>query len=90
MKKKSSKRQLKLSQLERKAFPNHEVSVTQLLEGYHEVLREAVAKVDKKLLAHIRRCKHCQRQIQLLEDVDPLWKMDGELQKVLIEIIKRF
>ena len=89
MRNKNSDRQPDRRRLEHRVFPKHKVSVRDLQEKYRDVLWEAIGNVNKKLLTHIRGCKHCQEQLQLLEQTDPLWSAKNDLQKVLVQIASK-
>lgn len=68
-KKHSSKNKVSLTKLEKKAFPDHPVSLIKLREfAYAEKLGEPISEVVN---LHIKECSFCQQQLALLRQSNP-------------------
>lgn len=82
------KKSFSLSKLEKTAFPDHVVSLSELREAaYAEELGEPV---PEQLCAHIRGCAFCREQLAMLRQSDPI--LTGEDQsrvKVLVQAVER-
>ncbi|TSC74406.1 MAG: hypothetical protein G01um101444_323 [Parcubacteria group bacterium Gr01-1014_44] len=76
---------MSLSQLERCAFPEHSISLNELVEFADTREIEEPTLPLSMVAAHIKECKFCQDQLELLKQSDPILNGEDEKKpKVLI------
>ena len=78
------KKTLKLSDLEKAAFPDHPVSLTELRKvAYAE---KAGEEYEKDLVEHIEGCDYCQHELTILRHTDTVLTGEEDQQvKVLVQ-----
>ncbi len=85
-KKKSKRRRLNLTRLERIVFSDHVFSISKLREFAYA--KKCGESLSPELMAHIENCKYCQRELELLKQSDPILNgEDDKRSKVLIDTI---
>lgn len=78
------KNRLTLAELERNAFPDHSVNLTELRKFAYA--KKTGREYREDIAKHIETCDHCQRELQILSHVDTVLTGEEEQRtKVLVQ-----